>query len=539
MTLKDLINQRLQEAKESEQDSSEIKPQPQPAKSTVDPGKPTIVNTDSYTFDDAPAGSTIDTTKTKKTPTVVNTDDYAFEETPPVVTPQPQKNDTVVPPKKTVLNTEDYTFEDEEVKKTNPTSETFLNRYLKANTVERITGPYPYLPKFSYENLITNLVIDPLRGLSLRGETQMNDMLENFRLYGGIMLSMTDWKSGDVFAEVQYLPRRIDYGIRFERKAIYWTNDFQAPRLQKYTFQKLELAMSLPITNRWRVSLKPFAGFTRYDDKGEETPNPSGGGGPQFKESDQEFYGGGKAELVFDNSVTTGLNIIEGTRGKVSFSSFLSMKDSKANFSQVVVDIRHYQKIYKEIVFAVRGFGGSFMGNSPKKYLLGGMDNWIFNKSNREGIGNPLVGREGFNRDLVFMEYATTLRGFDYATFFGTSAILGNAELRVPLIRALAGGPIASNFFRNMQLTAFYDIGTSWTGAPSFGGKRSVRSRVVSAPPTIEVQIDEYLNPWLYSYGVGFRTLMFGYYLKADLAWPVENYIVQDPRVHITFGFDF
>src|SRR6185503_15853625 len=100
---------------------------------------------------------------------------------------------------------------------------------MKANAVERITGPFPYQPKFSYENLITNLVIDPLRGLSIRGETQMNDMLENYRLYGGIQLSMTDWKSGDVFAEVQYLPKRLDFGVRFDRKSINWTNNFLSP----------------------------------------------------------------------------------------------------------------------------------------------------------------------------------------------------------------------------------------------------------------------------------------------------------------------
>jgi Tol biopolymer transport system component len=508
MTLKDLINQRLKEANEA--------------------------NPDSVLNEQVPVKK--DSVQTKS-PSAINTENYSFEDAPPQVTEQ--KKDTVSTPSKNLpVSTENYTFEDEVVKKANPTSETFLNRYLKANTVERISGPFPYQPKFSYENLITNLVIDPLRGLSMKGETQMNDMLENYRLYGGIQLSMTDWKSGDVFAEVQYLPHRIDFGVRFDRKAIYWTNDATISRLQKYTFQRVEFSGSYPLTTRLRASVKPFMGFTRYVDKGAENPNPGGPGGPSFNPSVQQFYTGGKVELVFDNSITTGLNMIEGTRGKVSFNNYLSIGDSKLNFSQVVVDVRHYQKIYKEIVFAVRGFGGSFMGNSPKKYLLGGMDNWIFNKSNKEGIGNPLVGREGFNNDLVFMEFATTLRGFDYATFFGTSAILGNAELRVPLIRALAGGPIASNFFRNMQLTAFYDIGTSWTGKPSFGGKRSVRSRIVESSP-FEVKIDEYLNPWLYSYGLGFRSLMFGYYLKFDLAWPVENYIVQNPRVHLTFGFDF
>jgi hypothetical protein len=348
---------------------------------------------------------------------------------------------------------------------------------------------------------------------------------------------MTDWKSGDVFAEVQYLPRRIDYGIRFDRKAIYWTNS-ETGNQEKYTFQKLEFNMSLPLVTRLRASLKPFVGFTRFLDRGTETPtSPTG---PSFRPTEQQFYAGAKAELVFDNSVTTGLNIIEGTRGKISFINYQALQNSKQSFSQLTVDVRHYQKIYKEIVLAVRGFGGSFMGNSPKSYLLGGMDNWLGNRSNHEGVGNPLVSGPNFNRNLIFLEYATSLRGFDYGTFFGSSAIIGNVELRVPLIRALAGGPIASNFFRNMQLTAFYDIGTSWTGEPSFTGKRSVRSRVVGgglAP--FEVKIDEYLNPWLYSYGMGFRSMMFGYYVKFDLAWPVENYVVQDPRVHITFGFDF
>jgi len=507
MTLKDLINQRLKET-----------------------------NPDTVKTNRSQSPSTIDSLKSNTTPNTVNTENYSFEDAPPVT--QTQSLDTIkAPVKKEVVNTEDYVFEDEEVKKAAP-SETFLSRYIKANSTARINGPFPYQPKVSYENLITNMVVDPIRGFSIRGETQMNDMLENFRLYGGIQVSMIDWKSGDVFAEVQYLPRRIDYGIRFDRKAIFWTNTaYQNPRLEKYTFQKIEFSMSMPLVTRLRASLKPFAGFTRYTDKGFENPI-SVGGGPKFSPTSQQFYAGAKAELVFDNSVTTGLNIIEGTRGKISFTNYQGLGNSQQSFSNLMIDLRHYQKIYKEIVFAVRGFGGSFMGRSPKKYLLGGMDNWLFNQSNYEGIGNPLVGPEGYNQDLIFMEFATSLRGFDYGTFYGTSAVLANLEMRVPLVRALSGGPIASNFFRNMQLTAFYDVGTSWSGKPSFDGQRSVRSRIVKQGP-FEVKLDEYLNPWLYSYGFGFRSMIFGYYVKLDVAWPVENYVVQNPRAQVTFGFDF
>jgi hypothetical protein len=33
--------------------------------------------------------------------------------------------------------------------------------------------------------------------------------------------------------------------------------------------------------------------------------------------------------------------------------------------------------------------------------------------------------------------------------------------------------------------------------------------------------------------------MMLGYYMKFDLAWPVENYQVNNPRLHVTLGFDF
>ncbi len=497
MTIKELINSRLQEKKDTLSRQSD---------------KPVVENKDS-----------IDQSKP------INTDDYSFD----VVE---IAKDTVAKPiaREKSVDTEDYVFEDDAGK--NNATETFLTRYMKARESNRLTGPFKYEPRFSYENLVTNFVIDPLRGFSVKLEAQMNDMLENFRLFGGIQTAF-DWKSGDVFGEVQYLPHLVDYSIRFDRKSIFWDGlSEQTPNYQKYSFQKIEFGASLPLSVRARVSLKPFIGYTRYVDRGSinfpATP-------PTFLPTEQQFYAGTKAELVYDNSITTGLNIIEGSRGKIGFMHMEGLANKNASFSHAFIDLRHYQKIYKEIVFAVRGYTGTFFGNSPKQYVLGGMDNWFGNKFNSEGSGNPLVNSGAkFNNNLVFTEFATSLRGFDYATLYGNSVALVNAELRVPLIRALSGGPIASNFFRNMQLTAFYDIGSSWTGAVPFKTQNSVRTREVNQGP-FEIDLKEYLNPWLYSYGFGFRSMMLGYYIKLDLAWPVENYKVQDPRVFVTLGFDF
>ena len=502
MTVKDLINQRLKEKRDTTQQQK-----------TVPVKKDTV----------------------KQKTDEINTDDYKFNE--------PVKQDTLKPvtPKEKPINTDDYVFEDEVIKAKQP-SETFLTRYMKARESNRVTGPFSYDPKFSYENLLTNFLVDPLRGFSMRIETQMNDMLENYRFLGGLQVSLSDFKSGDVFGEVQYLPNRIDYSFRLDRKVIFWETPQDRStdvELQKYSYQKIEMGFSYPISVRTRVSLKPFVGFTQFTDRGKSIPQ----GGPEFRPSVQQFYGGGKLEMVYDNSVSTGMNIIEGTRGKITAIHNGALGNSQKSFSRVSIDVRHYQKIYREIVLAVRGFAGSSFGNSPKKYLLGGMDNWFSNRINYEGLQNPLMSGVGtYNENILFTEFATSLRGFDYATLYGNNVAMATAEFRLPLIRALSNGPITSNFFRNLQFTAFYDVGTSWSGALPFNAENSVRKRVVpevqSGSP-FKIEIDEYLNPWLYSYGFGLRTMMLGYYMKFDLAWPVENYTVKDPRLSVTLGFDF
>jgi hypothetical protein len=509
MSIKDLLNARL---KESQQQGDTTRKE-----EVVTPPVDSVAKTTIH----KPNG----TADTVRTPNVVNTDNYQFDEG--------EK-------KANVVSTDNYKFEDETVKQNQP-SESFLTRYMKAREKSRITGPFPYETKFSADNLVTSLVIDPLRGLGISLETQMNDMLESYRFNGGIM-STLDLRHGDVFAEFQYLPRFLDFSARFDRRSIKW-NPFTNTNEYKYTLHKMEFGVSLPFTDRMRLTLKPFAAVAYSADLGVQ-PFPSG---PPSASPTNNFYSGAKSELVYDNSVSTGMNLLEGTRGKITVTHFQGLNDNKNSFSKATIDIRHYQKIYREIVFAVRGFGGTFFGNSPKVFLLGGMQNWLFNKTDMNGLtskgqANPLSQRNGEklleNQDILFVDYVTNLRGFNYSSLFGNSVLLMNAELRVPLVRALSNGPIASNFFRNLQFIGFYDIGTSWSGKPPFSSETSVSYNVVNNGP-FTATINNYLNPWLYSYGVGVRTVVFSYYLKFDLAWPVENYKVGNPRGFLTLGFDF
>lgn len=524
VSLKQLINDRLQQKRDS----------------TIGKKDTTKQSLDTLKRNTVPK---VDSTRTQLKPREINVDDYRFEDenvkkdtiTKPAVAP----SITLTPPKKDKdLNTDDYRFEDEAMKTQKP-GETFLSRYMKARETSRINGPFPYQPKFSYENIGTDFVIDPLRGFSIRIQTQMNDILENFRIYGGIQTAF-DWKSGDVFGEIHYLKHRMDFSVRYDRKVIFWTQQelngttTNAQR-QKYSWQKIEFGAALPLTVRMRLAVKPFVGYTFYEDLG---PDQRINSPPVYRASKSQWYTGARAEFVYDNSVNSGLNIMEGTRAKLGIVFYNGNGNSSASFSQAYLDVRHYQKIYHEIVLALRGYTGTFFGNSPKQYVLGGVDNWFGNTINYDGVKNPLYVKSGYNDNLLFTEFATTLRGFDYASLYGTSVAMFNAELRLPIVRALAGGSVSSSFFRNMQFTTFYDIGTSWTGAPPVGSENSLRTLEIKSGPFI-VDLKQYLNPWLYSYGFGFRSMVLGYYLKLDYAWPVKNFKVEDPRIMVSVGLDF
>ncbi len=546
VTLKQLINERLQQRRDTVVGDTVRKSSP-----PAPPDSRGTARKDSLVVVKKPDSLATDSVKQILKPGEVNIDNYTFEDEKiqkdTLATTVIAKNDTIVTPvvtenlpakKEKDLDTDDYKFEDEVIRAQKP-GETFLSRYMKARETSRINGPFNYQPKFSYENFVTDFVIDPLRGFSIRLETQMNDILENYRIYGGIQTAF-DWKSGDVFGEFHYLKHRMDFSVRYDRKVIFWTQPLEtsaspSAQKQKYSWQKIEFGASLPITVRLRVSVKPFMGYTLFEDLGPDQRIVSP---PTYKPSKEQWYGGAKGELVYDNSVNNGLNLMEGTRGKLTFVHNEGMGNDKASFSQVSIDVRHYQKIYREIVLAMRGYTGHFFGNAPKQYVLGGVDNWFGNSTNYEGVKNPLYVKTGYNENLLFTEFATTLRGFDYATLYGTSVAMFSAEFRLPLVRALVGSSVSSSFFRNMQFTAFYDIGTSWTGAPPISSENTLRTIEIKSGP-FAIDLKQYLNPWLYSYGFGFRSMMLGYYLKFDYAWPVENFKVNDPRVMVSIGLDF
>jgi hypothetical protein len=462
-----------------------------------------VVDTDNYSFE-SPVQDTL------KVEGYIDTDNYAFE-TPADI---PQDN----------VSTDNFRFEDGNTD--SGIGNSFLARYRKLQRETRINGPFPYETRFSADNIVTSLTVDPLRRFGFNIQVQMNDMLENHRFYGGIV-QYTDLQSGNIYAEYEYLKNRVDLKARYERDGYLFNGERD---IQKYTKNIFQVGAALPFNVTSRFELNPFYANTYFIDLSQISTS-----------MESTFhYGGINAGFVFDNTLVTGLKNFEGTRLRAFFTHYQGLNDPGKSFSNIELDFRHYQKIYRDITFATRVFYGNFFGSNPQQYLLGGMGNWLFFQTDQQEENDPLqITRNVDNSDIVFTQFAD-LRGFNYNKFNGTDVLTFTAELRLPIVRFFYRGPIASNFFRNLEFVGFYDVGSSWTGNSPFSEENSLNTEVIEDGGPFRAEIKNFKNPWLQSYGAGVRTVLLGYYLKFDLAYPIEDNIVADrPRLFLTLGYDF
>ena len=394
----------------------------------------------------------------------------------------------------------------------------------------KIRGPIDYNNPFVVNNTNLDFVVDPLpqRGFGLKGTINMNDLLENHHLQGGVFIT-PNLKNTDLWGQYSYLANRIDYSVRYDRRSI--SDDYEQGA-RKYRFNKLTFSASYPINTNTRVSVSPSYTTNRFLDL--SIPNlaiPDG-----FSD-----YVGGRVEFVFDNTISHGLNQLEGTRVRVRFDHYTGLTNSQDGFDRFYADIRHYLRFGKGIILAGRLSGGHSFGNAPKQTVMGGMDNWLeCQYENRTDNNNPFNSSRVDNKDIFFLDYATPLRGFNINKLSGTSHLAFNVELRVPIAKYIYDGPIYSNFFKNLQLTTFTDVGTAWTGVGPFARKNGFNTSVIGGGQLpFRATVTDFRNPFLIGYGVGARTTILGYFIKYDLGWGLENKEVKAPISYITLGYDF
>ncbi len=386
----------------------------------------------------------------------------------------------------------------------------------------------PYENRFTADNFVTSLLIDPLRSWGILFEVDMTDLLENHKINAGLF-GLTNLNNSNFFAEYEYLKHRVDFRARFERHNLELVTEVIN---HEYSMNVIKLSASYPFNITSRVSIEPFYASTRFTNTSLAALN----------DNDVVVnYGGFNAEFVFDNSIVTGVNMMEGTRAKVLLQQYYGLSDGNKNFGNFMIDARHYQRLHRSLILATRFSYGQFIGKAKKNYFLGGMNNWVFYELNEEGQDNPLQIRENGNQDmtdLLFSQFVTNLRGFELNKWYGQNYMLFNAELRFPVLKYFYRKTITSNFFRNLQLIAFTDIGSSWTGLSPFNRENALNTEIVR-DGAFTAEVSNFKNPFLIGYGFGTRTMLLGYYTKFDVAWGIEDKERSPARFYLTIGHDF
>ncbi|MDB9963790.1 hypothetical protein OAD50_01780 [Vicingaceae bacterium] len=241
-----------------------------------------------------------------------------------------------------------------------------------------------------------------------------------------------------------------------------------------------------------------------------------------------EYYGSLKAAYVYDNTRELGVNILSGTRFRIFGEHYERLysdaRSGSANFQVLGFDFRHYLKIHREIIFVTRITGSKSFGKTPLIYYLGGTDEWIsadlFDRS------TPIDQSQNYG----FQALAANMRGFKQNVRNGSAFALLNTELRWPIIKYFMRKPVEKPFLRDFQVVGFADIGTAWEGNSPFDEGNLLNSETLSTGP-ITITYENINDPIVGGVGFGLRSTILGYFVRADMAWGIENGIISDERI--------
>lgn len=352
------------------------------------------------------------------------------------------------------------------------------------------------------------------------------DLFEDRRIYGGIRLSGT---TKEYFMTYQNFEKRWDKEYTYSRTTYDLTNGIDVVGISANT---INYSLKYPFSEvwSWRGTL------TGRNDNGVfKATNDA----TLQAENSHEYRAVGKMALVFDNSRNKMVNIYYGTKFKVFGEYYQEVFDDATNAvignMQVIgFDLRHSQKISREIVWVNRLAASSSFGKEKLIYYLGSVDDWMHTG------GDQFINAEDidYSVNYRYQALAANMRGFPQNIRRGTNFAVFNSELRVPVFKYFIRRPIRSKFIRNFQAIGFTDVGTAWNGLNPWDKSNSINKDIITDGP-ITVTVFKNIDPIVAGYGFGVRSTVLGYFVRADWAWGVENGISKKrPMFYLSLSLD-
>ena len=350
--------------------------------------------------------------------------------------------------------------------------------------------------------------------------TTLADLMEDYKIDIGVKMNNT-FVNNEYVVRFRDLSRRVDKSLTLHR---YVTDDYATYYHRTFTNEAF-YTLSYPFSET--LSLRG-TGIYRMDRMVNLAID-------NYSLADGDVWanlGGLRGELVYDDSKKLQTNIYVGSRGKVFAEYYQTLKRATSNMVVVGFDYRHYTRIHRNFIWANRVAGSSSFGQNKLIYYMGGVDNWILADFNN---GTPI----DYNRNYLYQTLATNMRGFSQNIRNGNNFVVLNSELRFPMFSYLLDRPINMRFIKDFQVVAFGDVGTAWTGWNPYDTSNSLFTSHYT-DGNLNISVTEQKEPVVGGVGFGLRTSVFGYFVRGDVAWGVEDgKVSKKPKYYLSFNLDF
>lgn len=370
---------------------------------------------------------------------------------------------------------------------------------------------YKYKLQLTPDYMYGNYGYNTFYGIQGSSVFQFSDILGNHTFLFASDLYF-DLKNSSYQLFYLYLSRKTDYGIGIHNYPYFFTSFYNVGnQYYQIDYRIRDYGIDL-------MASHPFSKYTRVDY------------GFFYQLIEQYFFDEvfqilnekytvyrSSLDIVRDTSLWGIFGPVDGIRAglTINYSPPIGDKISRLSFCTVMGDYRKYKLIRGKTSFAFRLSGGYSDGETPERFFLGGVDNWI-NRSFKGGLQTDL-------KSVFFSYWVTPLRGYPYYEITGSRYGISNTEFRFPFVEALLLGWPTNLVLQNITGSFFFDIGSAWDGNNFKATQRLADGSYV-------------FKDLRSGFGTGINWNLFGWmYFRTDIAWRYDLKGTSKPIYYFSF----
>jgi hypothetical protein len=389
------------------------------------------------------------------------------------------------------------------------------------------------LDNSNYFNMLRLMPMNPLRPQYfyyynyIKSEISLKDILNKYQLLGGFRISTSIGGGFDSYfkAEKQYRRYVLSASTYYFQKKFLMDNENDVLKQQ---VEHASVSYKLKLNEYNHISaevygMQEWRTILSREHSSLVMPGSSG------------VFAGLVAGYEFSRLKKFSDFLYDGIHFEISPNLFYNTFTRHVN-ADFAINLKYYKPLFRRITWSNHFNINASAGQEKVLNVLGGADYWIFGKYD---YNNQFSNQQTY----ILRNYAGAIRGFRQNARNGSNSFCLNSEFRIPLASLVTKWPTDRDWYRNLLIIPFFDLGSAWDGLNLFSDKNNYTTRIfdysTSANQNIGVTVKNLRQPVIASFGVGFNTRILGYNLRFDLASGIEDGLVKSPMFMMSYGTSF